>query len=112
MPSETIDGTNYPVIEVRYRTGHVSNFYLDPATGHFARRRDERAYHPDADTRRQRVETRYSDLQTVDGVIAAHRNVDVDLDSGAELSVNQVRRRQLNPALADGYFDRGFTPTI
>ena len=82
MPSERIEGVEYPVIEITYRTGHKSYFYVDPATGLFARRRDERAYHPDADTSRQRIETRYLDYQAVDGVVAAHRNVDIDLDTG------------------------------
>ena len=110
MPAERIDGVEHPVIEVVYATGHTSYFYVDPATWMLARRRDERAYHPDVDQTRQRVETRYSDFQTVDGVVAAHRNVDVDLASGTELSTNQVRERLLNPAFPAGYFDRTWRP--
>jgi hypothetical protein len=101
----------YPVIEITYRTGHKSYFYVDPATGLFARRRDERAYHPDADTSRQRIETRYLDYQAVDGVVAAHRNVDIDLDTGGVLSTNQVTRRTLNPVLLPtNLFERNFRP--
>lgn len=110
MPDERIDGVDHPVIEVVYSTGHTSYFYLDPATWLFARRRDERAYHPDNDTTRQRVETRFSDYQAVDGVLAAHRNVDVDLATGATLSTNQIRRRTLNPVLPEGQFERTYRP--
>ncbi|MGZ8283651.1 MAG: hypothetical protein ACXWUN_11995, partial [Allosphingosinicella sp.] len=110
MPRERIDGVEHPVIEIAYRTGHRSYFYLDPSTWQFARRRDERAYHPDVDTTRQRVETRFSDLQTVDGVVAAHRNVDIDLATGAVLATNQVNRRALNPPLPENVFDRNFGP--
>jgi len=109
MPSERIDSIEYPVIEIVYSTGHKSYFYVDPATWLFARRRDERAYHPDVDTTRQRVETRYLDYQAVDGVVAAHRNLDIDLDTGAVLSTNQVTRRTLNPVLLPtNLFDRGY----
>jgi hypothetical protein len=108
MPAERIDSVVYPVIEVTYRTGHKSYFYLDPATGLFARRRDERAYHPDADTTRQRIETLYLDYRAVDGVVAAHRNVDSDLDTGAVLSINQMTRRTLNPELPTNLFDRNY----
>lgn len=108
MPAERIDGVVHPVIEIVYATGHTSYFYLDPATWLFARRRDERAYHPDADTTRQRVETRFLDYQAVDDVLAAHRNVDVDLATGNQLSTNQVTRRTLNPALPDGLFARAY----
>lgn len=110
MPAEMIDGVAYPVIEIVYSTGHISYFYADPATWLFARRRDERAYHPDADTTRRRVETRFSDYQAVDGVLAAHRNVDIDLATGNQLSVNQIRSRTLNPPLPAGLFERTYVP--
>lgn len=110
MPGERIDGVEHPVVEVVYSTGHTSYFYLDPRTWMIVRRRDERAYHPDVDQTRQRVESRYSDFQTVDGVAAAHRTVDVDLANGTELSTQQVTSRRLNPDLPAGYFDRAYTP--
>ena len=110
MPAERIDGIDYPVVEVVYTTGHTSYFYVDPASWMLARRRDERAYHPDVDQTRQRIETRYADFQAVDGVIAAHRQIDIDLASGAEMSTNQVRERLLNPAFPEGFFDRSWRP--
>lgn len=110
MPNERIDGVDQKVIEIVYRTGHVSYFYLDPATWLFVRRRDERAYHPDNDTTRQRVETRFSDYQIVDGVRASHHDTDVDLATGAVLASHQVTRRTLNPALPDGLFARTYRP--
>ena len=111
LPSETVDGVTYRVIEISYATGHKSYFYLDPTTGLFERRRDERAYHPDVDTRQQRVETRFSQHIAVGGVIAAHRNVDVDLDTGTVLSINQVIERTLNPELPEGLFARTYRPS-
>jgi hypothetical protein len=110
MPAERIGGVDYPVVEVVYTTGHTSYFYFDPSRWMIVRRRDERAYHPDVDPTRQRVETLYSDFQAVDGVVAAHRNVDVDLATGAELSRVQVASRILNPALPEGLFERGYKP--
>ena len=106
MPPAAIDGTTYQVVEVRYSTGHVSYFYVDPVSWQAVRRRDERAYHPDVSQAKQRVESRSLDFQAVDGVVAAHRNEDYDLDSGKLLSVNRVLSRRINPALPAGYFDR------
>ena len=107
---ETIDGVDFQVIECVYPTTHVTNFYIDPASWHIARRRDRRAYHPDADTTQQNVETRFSDFQAVDGVIAAHVNEDYDLDSGALISTARVLTRRLNPDLPEGLFERSYTP--
>lgn len=106
MPSETIDGVTYPVVEIHYSTGHVSYFYIDPISSQAVRRRDERAYHPDVDQAKQRVETRMSDFVAVDGIVAAHRNEDYDLGTGKLLSTNRVLARRVNPPLAANYFDR------
>ena len=110
MPSERIDSRDHHVIEVVYETGHTSYFCIDRQSWQIVRRRDRRAYHPDADSTEQRVETLYSDFQTVAGVVAAHRNVDVDLGNGATLATNQVTRRLLNPELPAGLFDRAYIP--
>jgi hypothetical protein len=110
MPAERIDGVEYPIVEVVYTTGHTSYFYVDPATWMLARRRDERAYHPDVDQTRQRIETRYADFQTVDGIVAPHRQVDVNLANNAEMSTNHVRERLLNPSFPEGLFDRNWRP--
>jgi hypothetical protein len=106
MPPAAIDGITYQVVEIRYSTGHVSYFYVDPTSWQAVRRRDERAYHPDVDMAKQRVESRFLDFQAVDGVIAAHRNEDYDLNSGKLLSTNRVLSRRVNPALAANHFDR------
>ena len=62
------------------------------------------------ETAQKRVETRFSDFRTVEGVVAAHRNVDIDLADGSLLSVNQVTSRKLNPVLPAGVFERSYTP--
>lgn len=103
---QTIDGVTYPVVEIRYTTGHVSYYYVDPATGLAVRRRDERAFHPDVDQTKQRIESRFSDFQSVAGVVAPHRDADYDLASGKLLATHPVLRREVNPALPADYFDR------
>ena len=106
MPAATIDGTTYPVVEVRYSTGHVSYFYVDPKSWLAVRRRDERAYHPDVSDTKQRVETRFADFTAFEGVVAAHLNEDYDLATGKLLSTNRVLSRRINPPLQPDYFDR------
>jgi hypothetical protein len=99
-------GVTYPVVEVRYSTGHISYFYVDPASWQAVRRRDERAYHPDNDPTKQKVESRFYDFQSVDGVVASHRATDIDLVTGKILSTNRTLARNINPPLAADYFDR------
>ena len=108
MPTERIDGVDYPVIEVVYRTGHTSYFYVDPASWLIVRRRDRRAYHPDVNATEQRIETLFSDFQAVDGVVASHRDVDRVVDSAQLLSSHRVTRRVLNPRLPEGAFERSW----
>jgi hypothetical protein len=76
-----------------------------------ARKRDQRAYHPDADATQRRVESRFTDFQSVEGVIAAHRNDDYDMDTGALLSTARVLSRRLNPHLPEGLFSRTYVPS-
>jgi hypothetical protein len=106
MPSETIDGVTYIVVEVRYETGQLSYFYVDPISWLAVRRRDERAYHPDVNLTKKRVETRFSNFVKVAGITEAHRNEDFDLVSGKLLSTNRVLARRINPVLPADYFDR------
>ncbi|HEX6218770.1 MAG TPA: hypothetical protein VFZ35_05810 [Sphingomicrobium sp.] len=106
MPTETIDGISYHVVEVRYATGQVSYFYVDPVTWQAVRRRDERAYHPDVDPTKQRVESRFYDFVLVDGVVASHRSADFDLATGKMLGSSRVLDRQINPPFAADHFDR------
>ena len=106
MPPEVIDGVTYPVVEVRYSTGHVSYFYVDPVSWQVVRRRDDRAYHPDVSMTKKRVESRFFDFVRISGVVAPQRNEDADLATGKTLSTNRVLARRINPRLAVDYFDR------
>ena len=106
MPETVIDGAQLFVVEVTYATGQVSYFYVDPVTWHTVRRRDERAYHPDVDPTKKRVESRFFDFQAVDGVVASHRSTDIDLATGKTLANDRVIARRVNPDLASNHFDR------
>lgn len=106
MPAETIDGTTYPVVEIKYATGHTSYFYVDPVSWQAVRRRDERAYHPDVSLNKKRVESRSLDFQSVAGVVTAHRHEDYDLATGKQLAFDRVLSRQPNPVLPADHFDR------
>jgi hypothetical protein len=106
MPAQVIEGVTYPVVEVRYSTGHVSYFYVDPVSWQAVRRRDERAYHPDNDQTKQQIESRFFDFVAVDGVVASHRSVDIDLATGKTLSSGRTLSRRINPPFVADYFDR------
>lgn len=106
MPPELIGGVSYAVVEVRFATGQTSYFYVDPATWQAVRRRDERAYHPDNDQTKKRIESRFFDFVAVDGVLLSHRSEDIDLATGKTLATSRVISRRINPPLPAGYFDR------
>lgn len=106
LSPQEIDGTRLPVVEVRYRTGHVSYFYLDPESWLVVRKRDERAYHPDLDPTKIRVESRFSGSRLVDDIQFHEVTTDVNLDSGEVIAVNRVKQRFINPSLCNDYFDR------
>lgn len=110
MPGALVDGVDYRVVEAVFATGHTSYFYLDPSNWLITRKRDERAYHPDVDTTKKRVESRHSDFRAVESVVSADRNEDFDLADGKLLSVNQVTERVWNPDFATGHFDRDAPP--
>ena len=110
MPPQTIDGFTYQVVQIRYSTGHVSYYYVDPRTWQAVRRRDERAFHPDVDQTKQKVESIYSDFRAVGGVVAPHADTDIDLATGKVLATHPVLRRQVNPDLPADYFDRNRKP--
>ena len=106
MPPASIEGVSYSVVEARYATGQTSYFYIDPVSWQAVRRRDERAYHPDVDPTKKKVESRFFDFVDVGGVIASHRSEDVDLATGSTLATNRVLARRVNPDLPPDYFDR------
>jgi hypothetical protein len=106
MPPALLDGINYQVVQVRYSTGQISYFYVNPATWQAERRRDERAYHPDMNQTKQRIESRYFDFVAVAGVVASRQSVDIDLDTGKTLSSGRTLGRRINPTVAADYFDR------
>lgn len=81
MPPAMIDGVRCQVVEVVFTTGHTSYFHIDPKSWMIARNRDERAYHPVVDQTKKRVESRYSDFKSVDGVTSSDRNEDYDLNA-------------------------------
>lgn len=105
-PSELIEGRYHPVVEIRYNTGHVTYWYLDPESWLAVRKRDERAYHPDIDATEIQIESRPSDFRKLEGVLFSNLNTDIDLEKGEVLSSNTVTARQINPALCTNYFNR------
>jgi hypothetical protein len=105
MPSETIEGVTYHVVRAALGTGHTVYFYLDPKSWQIVRRRDERAYHPDVDQTRQRIETRFSDFRTVSGVVFPFYSEDVEI-GGRKLGHAKVLSLKINPGLAPSRFDR------
>jgi hypothetical protein len=106
MPAAMIDGVSHSVVEVRYATGQVSYFYLDPKSWLVVRRRDERAYHPDIDPTKQKMETRFSEFRKSDGLTVSTADRDYDLSTGKLIATFRSFDRHINPPLPSNHFDR------
>jgi hypothetical protein len=106
MPPEILDRVEYQVVKVRFATGHTSFLYIDPESWLIARRRDVRAYHPDADETKKPVETRFSDFRTAGGIVYAYASDDFDLESNRLISAQRVTRIVVNPDIPPAGFDR------
>jgi hypothetical protein len=106
MPRQTIDGVAYYVIRSAFRTGQTSYFYVDPETWLIVRRRDERAYHPDVDPTEQKIETQFSDIRSVEGVLISYETVDRDLVTNEVMSSQSVEAIAINSGLTAAQFDR------
>jgi hypothetical protein len=79
---ETLGERELVALQANFADGFETRFYLDPDSWLIVRRRDRRAYHPDVDAREKRIESRFGDFRTVDGVVSPFLNEDHDLDSG------------------------------
>lgn len=104
--TDTLDGATYDVVAVTLADGFRQWYWVDRATCLVARNRNFRAFHPDVDPTETRVETRYSDFRTVDGVTRAYVSENVDLATGELLGKTRVLEYVPNPDLEP----RSFAP--
>ncbi|MEO6579842.1 MAG: hypothetical protein ABIN83_01660 [Sphingomicrobium sp.] len=105
---QTIDGTRYHVIRVKMNEAYETFLFINPRTWLVDRRRDERAPHPDLDSTRKFLETRYSDYRRSSGILTAFEERQVDLTTGALVNSSTVRQVEFNFRPAPGTFDRAW----
>ncbi len=102
---ETLDGTEYFVLELRLSDGYATSLYVDPKTWLVTRRRDVRPLHVDIDPTPTTIEARSSDFRKVSGVMFPFASADVDLGTGKMLESATVREIKVNPAFDQAIFD-------
>jgi hypothetical protein len=90
--SEAIDGTNYYVLRITLTYGYTTTLYIDPTNWLITRRRDVRPLHVDVDPMPTTIESRFSDLRKIDGVLFAFVSTDGDLATGKILETTRVPR--------------------
>lgn len=103
---ETVDGVDYPVIDIVFDNGHERRLYLDPETFLVARERSEYALHPDLDPDEEIFETRYSDFRDVGGIVRAFASERINLRTGEVAQTTRVLEVEINPDLDPGQFER------
>ena len=103
---ESIDGTNYYVLELRLEDGFATYLYLSPTTYLIERQRDIRALHPDADPTQKWIERRFEDFRKVDGRIVAFKGSEADMLTGQIIQTTELLELRTNPTLHDQAFAR------
>jgi hypothetical protein len=102
----TIDGMDYPTIDIIYEGGREERLYLDPETWLAVRQRSEYALHPDVDPEQEIFETRYSDFRDVNGVMRAFHTERINLRTGEVAQETQILSIEINPDLDPAQFQR------
>jgi hypothetical protein len=105
-PKERVDGIDYEVIRLVLADGYVTSFYIDPASGLIARRRDIRPLHVDIDPTPTTIEAKSSDFRRIAGVVFAFSGADTDLQTGKVLERMTIRSIRVNQPMEDQFFDR------
>ena len=106
LPSETIGGTNYRVIQVTTSDGYKTSLYIDPNTWLITRKREFRPLHVDIDPRPSTIETLFSDFREVNGVKFAFASTETDLQTGKLLETTRVNEIVINPKIDPTIFDQ------
>lgn len=94
---ETVNGTNYYVLQLTLSDGYTASLYVDPHSWLITRRRDVRPLHVDVDPTPTTIEVRSSDFREVGGIRFPFASTDVDLKSGKVLETTRVNSIKINP---------------
>ena len=86
----TLVSADPPCLQLTFADGFETRMTLDPATWLIVRRQDRRAYHPDVDATEKRIESRYSDFRTTDGIVTPWLSEDYDLDAGTRVGRGEI----------------------
>lgn len=102
----TVEGLDFPTIDIVYEGGREERLYLDPDNWLTVRQRSEYALHPDVDPAQEIFETLYSDFREVAGVMRAFQTRMINLRTGEVAQETQVLSIEINPELDPSQFER------
>jgi len=103
---ETVDGTDYWVVDSESADGFLKRFYINAETFLIERTREESALHPDVDAETKRFETLYFDYREKSGRLFSFNAKKVDLDTGDVVQSTKVVRLTINPEIDFAIFER------
>ena len=104
LAPETLDGSQYDVVEARFPDGFKTYYYLNRATHLIDRQRDQHALHPDIDPGEAWIEKRFSDFRAVDGRMFPFLEQQINLRTGAVLQTSTLRTVRVNVAVDPSQF--------
>ena len=104
LDQETVDGTDYFVIQVAYSDGDIAWRFINALSWRMERSRKRAALHPDVDPTETTLDTLYADFREVDGLVRPFQETQIDLNTGETVQTTTVKSISLNPTFADDYF--------
>jgi hypothetical protein len=103
---ETVDRTNYHVLELRLQDGFVTYLYLSPTSYLIDRQRDVRALHPSADPSQKWIERTFEDYRNVDGRMVSFKSSEIDLRGAQLMQTTTILEVRTNPNFSEQTFAR------
>jgi hypothetical protein len=110
MDEESVEGVRYHIVRVEMSDSYETFLYINPQTWLIDRRRDLRAFHPDLDSTKRYIDKKYSDYQSVSGVLTAFKEEQFDLRSGTRVNESTVKAMTYNHLYSVASTSRSFRP--
>lgn len=101
---EEIGGIRYYALDLTLDDGFRARYFVDPKSFLVARSRVRKALHPDNDPTPTTIETVWSDLRPVSGVLFPFAARDTDLATGRLLQTTKLLEMAANGPTDDGLF--------
>jgi hypothetical protein len=108
---QNVEGAKLYVLKLTLADGFETYRYLDPRTFLVVRSRDFRSFHPDLDSTKKWLETRYTRFERKGGIVDPVTSETWDFTSNKAIGHGRTVFRQYNPVVTVEMLSRSWEPT-